>query len=158
MSYGQIWCIGLWSSGEFDASGNPILRRDGGEYFAINQNGTQIPARSPYQSRTPVHHVCTNKNCVSTATGGPWTPKYQEVFDNAGLNINGEINKIEVPGHYGPHPAAYHQYVYDRLQTATTGLPANSAAYTNAVQNTLNTIKTQAVTPGHQVNSWLTGN
>jgi len=147
-----------WNTGEVDASGNPIMRRDGGGYFAVDQNGTQISARSPYESTTPVHHVCTNKNCVSTANGGPWTPRFQEIFDNAGLNINSEINKIAVPGHQGPHPTAYHQYVFDRLQTATAGLQPNSSAYTSAVQNSLNTIKAQAITSGHQVNSWLTGN
>ncbi len=147
-----------WNTGEVDGDGNIIMRRDGGGYFAVNQNGTQIPAKSPYISKTPVHHVCTNKNCVSTASGGPWTPRFQEIFDNAGLNINSEINKIAVPGHKGPHPAEYHKYVYDELRDATAGLQPKTPAYTNAVQSTLNTIKRQAVTPGHQVNSWLTGN
>jgi filamentous hemagglutinin len=148
-----------WNTGAVDASGNPIMRRDiGGEYFAVDRNGTQIPALSPYESATPIHHVCTNKNCVSTGTGGPWTPRFEEFFDNAGLNINSEINKVFVPGHRGPHPAAYHQYVYDQLESATRGLPPNSPAYTSAVQNALNKIKAQANTPGHQVNAWLTGN
>lgn len=99
----------IWNTGEIDAYGNPILRRETGGYFIINENGIQVRTRSPYNASTvPIHHVCTNKNCTSTANGGPWTPRFQEFFDNAGLNINAEINKIAVPGHQGPHWSAPH--------------------------------------------------
>ena len=148
----------VWNTGEIDAYGNPVFRRESGGYFIINENGIQVRTRSPYTSTTvPIHHVCTNKNCTSPANGGPWTPRFQEFFDNAGLNINAEINKIAVPGHQGPHPVAYHQYVYKELNDATAGLTPGTSAYKNAVTGTLNTIKQQAVTPGHQVNTWLTG-
>ena len=136
-----------YETGHVDAAGNTVFRRDGGGYYTICTDGRQVTASSP------VHHVCTNKNCISTANGGPWTPRFQEYFDNAGLNINSEINKIAVPGHRGP----YHQYVYRELGDATTGLTPNTSAYTNAVSNTLERIKIEAVTPGNQVNSWLTG-
>ena len=148
----------IWNTGEVDAYGNPILQRDTGGYFVVNEKGMQVRTRSPYDATTvPIHHVCTNKSCTSTANGGPWTPKFQEFFDNAGLNINAEINKIAVPGHQGPHPVTYHQYVYKELNDATSGLAPGTSAYTNAVTGALNRIKQQAVTPGHQVNSWLTG-
>ena len=107
----------------------------------------------------PIHHVCTNKNCVGTANGGPWTPRFQSFFDGADLNINTATeNLVAVPGHRGPHPAAYHQYVYDRLDGATIGLRANTPEYKRAVTYTLDQIKQEAVTPGSRVNGWLTGN
>jgi filamentous hemagglutinin len=147
-----------YETGHVDAAGNTVFRREGGGYYTIGTDGRQVTASSPYTSGAPpVHHVCTNKNCVSTANGGPWTPRFQEFFDNAGLNINSEINKIAVPGHRGPHPAAYHQYVFGRLERGTQGLTPNTPAYQNAVTNVLNDIKVEAVTPGNQVNSWLTG-
>ncbi len=146
-------------TGHVDASGNIVLRRDSGGYYTVDANGNQASVPSPYtDGAPPVHHVCTNKNCTSTANGGPWTPRFEEYFDNAGLNINSEINKIVVPGHRGPHPAEYHQYVYSQLDEVTQGLTPNTPAYTNAVSNTLNDIKVEAVTPGNQVNDWLTGN
>jgi filamentous hemagglutinin len=62
-----------------------------------------------------------------------------------------------VPGHRGPHPQAYHQHVYGRLTDATSGLSPNGPSYTQAVTNTLDRIKSEAVTPGSQINRWLTG-
>lgn len=144
-------------TGHVDANGNMILRRDSGGYYTVDTKGTQVSVSSPYTTGAPpIHHVCTNKNCTGTASGGPWTPRFQELFENAGLNINSEINKIAVPGHRGPHPAAYHQYMFRELSDATTGLTPNTPAYTNAVAGTLNRIKVEATTPGNQVNSWLT--
>lgn len=145
-------------TGHVDANGNMILRRDNGGYYTVDANGNQVSVSSPYTTGAPpIHHVCTNKNCTGTANGGPWTPRFQELFDNAGLNINSEINKIAVPGHRGPHPAEYHQYVYKELSDATGGLTPNTSAYTNAVTGTLDRIKVEATTPGNQVNNWLTG-
>jgi RHS repeat-associated protein len=38
------------------------------------------------------HHIATNKNNISTARGGPWTPRFKTFFDKAGLDINkGEV-------------------------------------------------------------------
>ncbi|MCD5977722.1 hemagglutinin repeat-containing protein [Pseudomonas quasicaspiana] len=103
----------------------------------------------------PIHHICTNKNCISTARGGPWTPKFEAIFKKAGLDLDDSINKVAVPGHKGPHPLEYHAYIYDELQSATSGISANTSAYTKAVQATLDRIKLEATTPGSQVNRWL---
>ncbi|WP_460074617.1 AHH domain-containing protein [Roseibium sp. ROS1] len=104
-----------------------------------------------------MHHVCTNKCDIGAGKTPAWTSRFKKIFDNAGLNIDIEINKIAVPGHRRSHPQAYHQYVYGRLTDATRGLSANSPAYTQAVSNTLNRLKAEAVTPGSQINKWLTG-
>ena len=61
-------------------------------------------ARKVGKGVAPVHHICTNKNCISTARGGPWTPKFEAIFKKAGLDLDDAINKIAVPGHKGPHP------------------------------------------------------
>lgn len=106
--------------------------------------------------KAPIHHICTNKNCISSATGGPWTPRFEQIFRNAGLNLEDAINKIAVPGHKGPHPQSYHAYVFRELDDATAGLAPGTSQYTNAVARTLEVIKQQAVTPGHPVNTWLT--
>lgn len=63
--------------------------------------------------------ICTNKNCVSMATGGPWTPRFEAIFEKDGMKLDDALNKIAVPGHKGPHPEAYHQAVFDRLSSAT---------------------------------------
>ena len=69
------------------------------------------------QAKTQLHHVCMDKNCISATNGGPWTPQFKEFFDGAGLDITKSLdNLVNVPGHKGPHPQAYHQYVYDNLK------------------------------------------
>jgi hypothetical protein len=73
------------------------------------------------------------------------------------LDINKATeNLVAVPGHRGPHPQSYHQYVYGSLDDATRGLIPNTPQYKDAVFNTLTKIKAEAVTPGSAVNKWLT--
>ena len=62
---------------------------------------------------------------------------------------------MQIPGHAGPHPEAYHKYVYETLVEATTGLRPGSTAYHNAVVGVLDDIAQQAATPGTQINIWL---
>ncbi|MPV86500.1 hypothetical protein GCU85_07115 [Cardiobacteriales bacterium ML27] len=124
-------------------------------------DATKVAAKSADEvgevtKKAPVHHICTNKNCVSTARGGPWTPRFDEIFKKAGLDLDDAVNKVAIPGHKGPHPEAYHSYVHKELLSATRGLKANSDAYRNAVTGTLDRIKTEATTVGSQVNRWLT--
>ncbi|HEX8699338.1 MAG TPA: AHH domain-containing protein, partial [Myxococcaceae bacterium] len=55
----------------------------------------------------------------ATHSGGPWTPRFQEIFDKAGMSLNDPANKVRVKGHIGPHPQEYHEEVYRRLNSAT---------------------------------------
>ncbi|QCM08268.1 hypothetical protein CFBP6626_20980 [Agrobacterium tumefaciens] len=87
------------------------------------QGGGRVRTSAPpdYTS-VPIHHICTNK-CNVGSNGNPaWTPQFQRFFDDAGLNIDNEINKIAVLGHRGPHPHAYQQYVFGQLQSSTQGI------------------------------------
>ncbi|MBZ4416852.1 AHH domain-containing protein [Myxococcus sp. RHSTA-1-4] len=68
-----------------------------------------------------VHHICTDKNSVSEAEGGPWTPLFEKIFRKAGMSLRSDpANRIRIRGHEGPHPAAYHQEVYRRVERATS--------------------------------------
>lgn len=105
------------------------------------------------KNKAKLHHIATNKNRIK---GQKWTEKFEPFFKKAGLDINkAEANLVEVIGHKGPHPEAYHQYVLDRLKRSVSGIRANTAKYTEAVTNALNSIAKQAKTPGSQVNKWL---
>ncbi|MBM7112801.1 AHH domain-containing protein [Archangium primigenium] len=68
-----------------------------------------------------VHHICTDKNEVSEASGGPWTPIFEEYFEQAGLSLGDSANMVRIKGHRGPHPAEYHQEVLRRIDGATRG-------------------------------------
>jgi hypothetical protein len=69
--------------------------------------------------RSQEHHLATDKNSVSTARGGPWTPEFRKIFRKAGMELRDDENIVDVPGHKGPHPKEYHQAVFERLRDAT---------------------------------------
>jgi hypothetical protein len=69
--------------------------------------------------RSQEHHLATDKNSVSTARGGPWTPEFRRIFRKAGMELKDPENVVDVPGHKGPHPQEYHEAVYERLWDAT---------------------------------------
>jgi A nuclease family of the HNH/ENDO VII superfamily with conserved AHH len=78
------------------------------------------PARAdPPKKKPEVHHIATVENEVSTARGGPWTQRFKQLFDKAGMSMEDPANKVQLPGHKGPHPQAYHEEVYRRLERAT---------------------------------------
>jgi hypothetical protein len=122
-------------------------------------NGPNLPASpgscQPGGSGGPLHHLATNKNTVSTRNGGPWTPRFQAIFDKAGMTLNDPANLVQVPGHHGPHPELYHQTVFDRLNQATEGL--NGEEYAQALRDELAAIGNEAQTPGSMINNLLTG-
>jgi hypothetical protein len=70
------------------------------------------------------------------------------------MTLEDAANKVEVPGHKGPHPEAYHQEVFDRLRDATKGLSGD--AYSMAFRKELGTIRAEASTPGTTLNKLLT--
>jgi RHS repeat-associated protein len=102
----------------------------------------------------PIHHVCTNKNCIDPVRGGPWTPRFESIFEKAGMTLDDALNKIEVPGHFGPHPELYHQTVLDRVESAVEGL--EGAAYKTALKTELESLGKEAATPGTLLNRLLT--
>ncbi|AKQ63787.1 putative lipoprotein [Myxococcus hansupus] len=69
--------------------------------------------------RSQNHHLATDKNSISTARGGPWTPEFRRIFKKAGMELKDPENIVAVPGHKGPHPQEYHEAVYERLRDAT---------------------------------------
>ena len=68
-----------------------------------------------------VHHICTDKNEVSDASGGPWTPIFEPFFEQAGMSLSDTANLVRIKGHRGPHPASYHQAVLKRINDAMAG-------------------------------------
>lgn len=75
-------------------------------------------AVGPVDSAGHDHHIATDKWWESTRDDGPWSPKFEEVFDKAGMSLNDPANIVKVAGHKGPHPQEYHQRILDRLNSA----------------------------------------
>ena len=51
-----------------------------------------------------VHHIMTNKNWISEARRGPWSPRFADMAKKAGMTLEEAANKIVIAGHKGPHP------------------------------------------------------
>ena len=111
----------------------------------------KTPAKKP-----PEHHLMTNKNSISKARGGPWTPRFEQMAKRAGMTLDDARNKVRIPGHKGPHPQKYHEAVFERLNQATEGLSGKK--YAEAFAKELEAIRTEAATPGTFLNDLLTGN
>ncbi|WP_340680468.1 RHS repeat-associated core domain-containing protein [Paraglaciecola sp.] len=147
------------ASGYNDAVNMVVSASQGDFTDAVWAGGSFIIGRVPVgkvisESLGPLHHICTNKNCISEASGGPWTPRFEAIFEKAGMNLNDSINKINIPGHKGRHPKEYHQAVFDRLVSSTSGL--NGSAYKSALQSELKVIGQEAATKGSMLNNLLT--
>lgn len=114
----------------------------------------RLGKRFRFAKKPPIHHIATDKNLISAAAGGPYTPKFEAIFEKAGMTLQDGLNKLPIPGHRGPHPE-YNRVVYERLASSVEGL--NGASYQRALQKELQTIGTDSATPGSPLNRLLTG-
>ncbi|MFP2925014.1 AHH domain-containing protein [Pyxidicoccus sp. 3LG] len=89
--------------------------------IALAPNAVVMANRGTSKKRSQSHHLATDKNEISTARGGPWTPEFKKIFKRAGMELRDSDNIVDVPNHKGPHPKEYHQEVFDRLNAATAG-------------------------------------
>ncbi|MFP2932203.1 AHH domain-containing protein [Pyxidicoccus sp. 3LG] len=108
----------------------------------------------PGDAEGPVHHICTNKNPVSAASGGPWTPICEEIFEKAGMSLEDVANKVRLNGHEGPHPELYHQQVVGRLQRAVTTCRSTETCRVKLL-NELAKIANELLTPGSELRSYI---
>ena len=89
--------------------------------MAMAARGLAAPATKKVPCREEAHHIATPKNSDSTARGGPWTPRFKEIFDKAELSMENKANIVNVYGHVGPHPKEYHLEVLRTLDQFTDG-------------------------------------
>ncbi len=112
-------------------------------------------ASKPVDAEGPEHHIASDKFSTSTHSGGPWTPRYQELFDKAGMSLDDAANKVRVPGHKGPHPQEYHEEIFRRLRDAT--LECRSIQQCREILTTeLHRLGRMISTPGTRLNKWVT--
>ncbi|MBE4747258.1 hypothetical protein G4177_03590 [Corallococcus sp. ZKHCc1 1396] len=89
--------------------------------IALAPGAVAMTVRGPVVDAVgPKHHIASDKFSTSTANGGPWTPRYEEIFERADMSLNDPANQVHVPGHKGPHPRAYHERVHGALEQATS--------------------------------------
>ncbi len=136
------------------------------EEIAVSSEGVSItlPANAVAMAARPssgkgpcveTHHIATICNDKDTKRGGPWTPRFREIFAKAGMSLDDPANKMPLPGHYGPHPERYHRLVLKELRDATLtcrSVVACQRALTGALQK----LAKQIATPGTELNQLVT--
>ncbi|NVJ09608.1 AHH domain-containing protein [Myxococcus sp. AM001] len=105
--------------------------------------------------RPEQHHLATDKNSVSTARGGPWTPRFRKIFKKAGMALKDPENIVPVEGHRGPHPQRYHDLVFAELDAATAHCRSVTACRA-ALQSALRRLAREVTTRGTELNLLLT--
>ncbi|WP_375757064.1 AHH domain-containing protein [Corallococcus exercitus] len=120
--------------------------------IALAPNAVAMSSRSGKPQR---HHLATIRNEKSAKNGGPWTPRFRRIFKRAGMELKDPENIVEVPGHRGPHPKAYHELVLQRLN-AFTGDCRTVVQCREALTNALRELAEEASTPGTPINQLLT--
>jgi hypothetical protein len=101
------------------------------------------------------HHIATVCNDKSTARGGPWTPRFREIFAKAGMSMEDPANKMPLPGHKGPHPERYHQIVLDELYRATVTC-RSIVDCRERLTRALKALAKDIATPGTELNQLVT--
>jgi hypothetical protein len=102
------------------------------------------------------HHLCTNKNDISENNGGPWTPRFEEFFERAGMSLDDPANIVYLRDHKGPHPEAYHREIFKRLNDALRGCQPRAACRDRLVR-ALDKIAGDVCTPGSTLNKLAMG-
>ncbi|HYV47713.1 MAG TPA: AHH domain-containing protein [Myxococcaceae bacterium] len=129
------------------------------ELTALVQAGqvSRLALQLIYLARGHLHHIATDKNWISDASGGPWSPIFDEIFKDANLSFDDPANLVEVEGHVGPHPEAYHEQVLRELSDAKRGLQPGTPAFREAIIRALRDLGKRIQTPGTRLNQLVTG-
>jgi hypothetical protein len=122
---------------------------------ASTAQGLRGAASGPVNAEGPEHHIATDKWEKATHSGGPWTPRFRDLFARAGTSLNDPANKVRISGHKGPHPEEYHQEVFDRLSEAMQGC-RNAAQCHEALTGALQRLGRLISTPGSRLNKLVT--
>jgi hypothetical protein len=130
--------------------------------ITLGPGAVDVPARSSSAAATEgvdakghEHHIATNKWWDAINKGGPWSPRFKRLFDQAGMSLDDAANKVRVKGHKGPHPEEYHREVFKRLNGAMEGcssLQQCRESLTNALRN----LAVEISTPGTKLNKLIT--
>lgn len=121
-----------------------------GAVAATVQGGAELSDTEGHE-----HHLATNKWKDASHSGGPWTPKFEELFERAGMSLDDPANKVRINGHKGPHPQKYHEEVYERLRDAIEDC-VSMRQCAERLTSALRALAEEASTPGTRLNKWVT--
>ncbi|WP_164015418.1 AHH domain-containing protein [Pyxidicoccus trucidator] len=118
---------------------------------ALAPNAVAMAVKGGRSRGTHDHHLATDKNSVSSARGGPWTPRFRKIFKKAGMELKDPENVVPVKGHQGPHPQRYHEIVFEELDAATAHCRTVQACRAS-LEVALRRLAREVTTPGTELN------
>jgi hypothetical protein len=101
------------------------------------------------------HHLATNKNDISERYGGPWTPRFEQLFELAGMRLDASVNLVYLKGNKGPHPEAYHEAVFEKLNRELRDCGSVSRCRDKLLQ-ALGKLAEEVCTPGSRLHRLVT--
>ncbi|AKF81648.1 hypothetical protein MFUL124B02_22120 [Myxococcus fulvus 124B02] len=111
---------------------------------------------APVDAKGHDHHIATDKWWTDTKEGGPWSPLFERIFDKAGMSLkNDAANIVNIKGHQGPHPQAYHREVHKRLLEATEDCRTMQQCR-EALTAELRRLAREISKEGSKLNKWVT--
>jgi hypothetical protein len=122
---------------------------------ALAPGAVAMATRGARADRTEKHHMATIANKKSTLRGGPWTPRFEDLFARAGMRLKDPENIVPIKGHKGPHPQRYHDIVFRRLDEAM-GDCSSIAECRARLLPALDELAKLSSTPGTELNRLVT--
>jgi hypothetical protein len=101
------------------------------------------------------HHLATARNLTASVRGGPWTPRFLQLFAKAGMDLEASENLVYLESHAGPHPEEYHEEIHERLARAIGTCRTASQCRARLVEE-LRRITDEVCTPGSRLNRLAT--
>jgi hypothetical protein len=122
---------------------------------AVSADRTTGACAESKQDDHHAHHLCTNKNDISENNGGPWTPRFEQFFERAGMSLEDPANIVYLRDHKGPHPEAYHREIFKRLNDGLRGCRPQADCRAKLVR-VLDRIAGEVCTPGSTLSNFAT--
>ncbi len=85
-----------------------------------------------------IHHIASDK-----AIKSGYIEQFENIFNNAGMTLDDDANKVFLENHSGGHTVKYKEYVLDKLDNATRGLSGDDA--NKALKQVLIDLKTELI-------------
>ncbi|WP_160174661.1 AHH domain-containing protein [Archangium violaceum] len=101
------------------------------------------------------HHIATVALKASTYANGPWTPRFKQLFEQAGMNLEDPANLIYLRAHTAPHPEKYHQEIFQRMRETLKGC-GDLETCRGVLRMELRLLASEICTPGTALNGLVT--
>ncbi|MEU1192737.1 SpvB/TcaC N-terminal domain-containing protein [Streptomyces sp. NPDC005859] len=95
------------------------------------------------------HHIVSNK-------APKWKDRFEKLFEGAGMKLSDEANQVLLENHGRRHGDDYHQIVFNRLTDRTKIHTPGTQAYTDAFRDALNSLRSDVLRTGSELNRLAT--